>query len=96
MAIVRDVHKNVYEVPDELLEELIGSQIVVYDEKGREFGLSVDDLQNYKVSDEEASQHEELILVKVLTGSKVHVQVPKRASRCCNIGDVVTWCNGWA
>lgn len=96
MAIVRDAHKNVYEVPDKVLEKLIESQTVVFDEKGREFGLSTDDLQHYRVSDEEASLHEELILVKVLAGPKVHIQAPKRASRCCNVGDVVTWCNGWA
>lgn len=96
MSIVRDSRQNVYDVPDELLEELTESQTVVFDDRGREFGLPAKDLKGYQISDEEASQHEELVLVKVLTGRKVHVQTPRRSSRCCNVGDVVTWCNAWA
>ena len=96
MAIVRDSKQNVYEVPDELLEKLAESQIVVFDDQGREFGLPIKDLKDYQISEEEASQHKEFVLVKVLTGPKVHIQAPRRSSRCCNTGDVVTWCNGWA
>lgn len=96
MTIVRDSHLNVYEVPDEILTQLCESQTIVYDNEGLEYGLSTNDLSEYKLSDEEACSHDEVVLVKLLTSSKVHFQAPRRSSRCCNVGDVVTWCNGWA
>jgi hypothetical protein len=96
MTILRDAHKIVYDVPDEVIDEMAKTQVIVFDEQGREFGFSHDELQKYKLDDQATAQLEEKVLIKVLTSERVHVQAPTQSSRCCYVGDIVIWCNNWA
>jgi hypothetical protein len=94
MKTVRDSQGNVYRVPEEVLQELKNTQKIVYDAEGLEYGLPETELAKYQVTGPEAETGKEFSLIKILTPPGGHVQI-SGSSRCCNVGDVVTWCKAW-
>jgi len=94
MKKVKDSQGNFYQVPEEILEELKKTQKIVFDQDGLEYGLPIAELAQYMVTGLEAEEMEDFTLLKILTPPGGHVQI-SGSSRCCNVGDVVTWCKAW-